>query len=74
MNGTVEIEKTGILKMLKSRRLGNKVSPTGNILINLLFIICSIICIAPIILITVISFTDEKELLVNGYSFFPEKY
>lgn len=74
MNGTVSTKKSGILKMLKSRRLGNKVSPVSNVLINLLFIICSIVCIAPILLIVVISFTDEKELLINGYSFFPEKY
>ena len=65
MNATAEA-KNRFLKRLVSRRVGNKVSPAGNILINLVFIICSIVFIAPIILIKIIYFTDEKDLLANG--------
>ena len=33
----------------------------------------SLIALIPIILIVIASFTDEKTLLANGYSFFPKK-
>jgi len=61
-------------KFIRKSNIGNRISPVTNILINLFFIICSIVCIAPILLIIAISFTDEKELLVNGYGFFPKKF
>lgn len=69
-----EYKNSVIKKFFTGKRVGNQISPAANLLINLFFIICSIVCIAPLLLIIVISFTDEKELLVNGYSFFPEKY
>ncbi|NLN65029.1 MAG: carbohydrate ABC transporter permease [Clostridiaceae bacterium] len=59
---------------IKKSRLGNRVSPMTNIGINALFIMASVVCIAPILLIVAISFTDEKELLVNGYHFLPQKF
>ncbi len=34
----------------------------------------SLIALIPIILIVIASFTDEKTLLANGYSFFPQKW
>ena len=37
-------------------------------------LIIAIVCILPIILIIVASFTDETTLLANGYRFFPQKY
>lgn len=37
-------------------------------------LILAIVCILPIILIIVASFTDETALLANGYRFFPQKY
>lgn len=36
-------------------------------------LILAIVCILPIILIIVASFTDETTLLANGYRFFPQK-
>lgn len=51
----------------------NRISPVSNILLNILFALCAIICIAPILLIIMISLTEEKEILVNGYTFFPQK-
>ena len=59
---------------IKKSRLGNRVSPMTNIGINALFIMASVVCIAPILLIVAISFTDEKELLVNGYHVLPQKF
>lgn len=37
-------------------------------------LILAIVCILPIILIIVASFTDETTLLANGYRVFPQKY
>jgi len=74
MGSMVEGKKRSILKVFKRKSIGNRISPVNNILINLFFIMCSIVCIAPILLIIAISFTDEKVLLVKGYNFFPEKY
>lgn len=40
----------------------------------LILLILAIVCILPIILIVVASFTDETTLLADGYRFFPQKY
>lgn len=40
----------------------------------LILLILAIVCIFPIILIVVASFTDETTLLADGYRFFPKKY
>ena len=51
----------------------NSISNTANILLNVFFIIYSIMCIGPLIFVLVISMTDESVLIQNGYSFFPGK-
>ena len=61
-------------KYKSHNNIGNRISGTSNFFINLLFVFNCILCIAPILLIIVISLTDEKELLVYGYSFFPDKF
>jgi putative aldouronate transport system permease protein len=50
------------------------ISKGSNIAINIFFWIYSILCLLPLALIIMISFTDEKTVLTNGYSFFPEKF
>ncbi len=40
----------------------------------LILLILAIVCILPIILIVVASFTDETTLLADGYRFLPKKY
>ncbi|MBP7176497.1 MAG: carbohydrate ABC transporter permease [Thermoclostridium sp.] len=52
----------------------SQISGTSNILLNLFFIMSSFICIAPIILVIMVSVTDEMEILRNGYSFFPKVF
>lgn len=51
----------------------NNVSPTTNLVLNILFSIYCIMCIAPLILIFMVSITDQTSLAVNGYSFLPSK-
>lgn len=42
--------------------------------IHLLMMICALCCILPFILILVVSFTDEKAVMLNGYTLFPSKW
>lgn len=56
------------------KRKQNEISIGSNILLNLLFVACGILCIAPLLLVIMISVTDEKAILKNGYSFFPEMF
>ncbi len=44
------------------------------ICINIVMIILMICCVAPFILLIMSSFTEEKSLLANGYSFFPKEF
>lgn len=41
---------------------------------NIFMILLAAICLIPIILLFVSSFTDEATLMQNGYSFFPKKF
>lgn len=56
--------------VVKDNRL-NQISTGSNLLLNAMFIIYIGICMAPLLLVIAISFTDEKEILLNGYSFLP---
>ncbi len=51
----------------------NEISNTTNVILNIIFICYTIACIAPLLLVFIISITDEQTLIQNGYSFFPEK-
>jgi putative aldouronate transport system permease protein len=54
-----------------NRRALNQVSIGSNILLNLFFLACVVVCLAPLLLVIAISFTDEKVILQSGYSFIP---
>ncbi|MFC5402844.1 carbohydrate ABC transporter permease [Cohnella soli] len=43
------------------------------ILIHVFFWVICLACLIPLLLVLVVSFTDEKTILANGYSFIPEK-
>jgi putative aldouronate transport system permease protein len=62
-NPNVTIEKRNSL---------SEISTGTNLLFNLIFLVCAVVCIAPIILVISISLTDEMEILLNGYSFIPK--
>ncbi|SDM81163.1 carbohydrate ABC transporter permease [Acetanaerobacterium elongatum] len=52
----------------------NKISFGSNVFLTVLFIIITILCLAPILLVIMISLTDERTILQNGYSFLPQKF
>lgn len=50
------------------------ISVKSNIILNVILSILALIAILPFIFVVIISFTDEKILRTNGYSFFPQKF
>lgn len=46
----------------------------GKLFANLIFILLSLSCLLPIILIISVSFSDNGEILKNGYSFLPRGF
>lgn len=50
-----------------------RISKGPNIVLNIVMIVFSAICILPLLLVFMVSITDNKEVLVNGFSFFPKK-
>lgn len=44
-----------------------------NIILHAIFIMLLLCCILPVILVIIISFTDQAWIDMNGYSFFPSK-
>ncbi|MCI6998249.1 MAG: carbohydrate ABC transporter permease [Eubacterium sp.] len=41
---------------------------------NIIMTICSALALLPFVLLVIISFTDDKTAMMNGYSYFPEKW
>ncbi|WP_081756623.1 carbohydrate ABC transporter permease [Gorillibacterium massiliense] len=49
------------------------ISAKSNFVINVIFALYSLACLVPLLLVIIISFTDENTVLVHGYSFLPQK-
>lgn len=62
---------TGVIK--KKFRF-NAISRPSNVVLNAIFLLYTFMCIIPIVLVIIISFTEEKTIFKNGYSFFPEQW
>lgn len=45
----------------------------GKTLIYLIVTLVALICLLPLVLVVIVSFTAEAEILRNGYSFFPHE-
>lgn len=52
----------------------NRIKHTSNWWIHLLMIIGVCLCLLPFLLVLIISISDEKTVLINGYQFFPKKF
>jgi putative aldouronate transport system permease protein len=60
------------MRLKKSRQ--NQIGIGTNILFNILFIIYSILCVGPLILVVMISVTSEDAIRAHGYSFIPSEF
>jgi putative aldouronate transport system permease protein len=60
-----------------SRRKGRDMlalSPTANVLLNALMVICCILTLFPVYVIVISSITSEASLTANGYRLWPEEF
>ena len=62
---------TGIKRIKKEL---NGISAGVNFLLNIMFLACVFLCVIPIILVVATSFTDEMEILLHGYNFWPRVF
>jgi putative aldouronate transport system permease protein len=49
-------------------------SKASKIIPHIVLVILTLLCVLPMLLLLMASFTDEATLTANGYSFFPEKF
>jgi len=42
--------------------------------IHVFFVLACALCLIPLVLVAIVSFSDERSILANGYSFFPEAF
>jgi putative aldouronate transport system permease protein len=57
----------------QTSRRENKITPLTNVFLNAGFILLSLACVLPVILVIIVSITHNDSLLNRGYSFIPEK-
>ncbi len=75
MQGSVQLNPNAASGPRSNNKLAvNAVSAKANFAINLFFILYTIACIIPLILVISVSFSDEKEILVHGYDFIPRQF
>jgi ABC-type sugar transport system, permease component len=54
-------------------RRENAISPFSDALLNAAFMLLSLACLLPVVLVVVVSVTHNSSLIQNGYSFFPDR-
>lgn len=52
----------------------NAISTKSNILLNIFFILYALVCLVPIVLVIIVSLSDEMAVAGNGYRFLPQKF
>lgn len=50
----------------------NRISNTSNVILNVIFLIMSLTCIIPVLLVVAISFSAEQSITEYGYRFIPK--
>ncbi|WP_438444109.1 carbohydrate ABC transporter permease [Gorillibacterium sp. sgz5001074] len=58
----------------KGYRDPHAVSGPAHAALNAVFIVYSLICLLPILLVLTVSFSDEKSVAIDGYRLIPEKF
>lgn len=51
----------------------NAVSGRTNVVLNALFMMYSLVCVVPLLLMVAVSFTDQKSIVQFGYRFIPDR-
>ena len=56
------------------KRNPNQLSPTANVMINILFLIYAAACVVPLLIILGTSFTSEESIIRYGYNLIPREF
>ncbi len=56
---------------MKRKNHFNSISPGWNIAISVVLCLVAVICLAPVVLVVIISLSTAESLAYNGYTFFP---
>lgn len=59
---------------LESTVTGVQIKKSTNIILNVFFIILAVLCMYPLALVLMVSFTDELSIPMYGYSIFPKEF
>lgn len=52
----------------------NRISKKTNFILNIIFLIWSLACVLPLLLVVIVSFSSEQSIFENGYTFFPSEW
>jgi putative aldouronate transport system permease protein len=52
----------------------NRISWSSNLLLNLLFVIATLACLFPVLIVVSVSLTDENAIIRSGYRIIPEQF
>lgn len=52
----------------------NRISKKTSFILNIIFLIWSLVCILPLLLVVIVSFSSEQSIFENGYTFFPSEW
>lgn len=70
--------EVAMLKQKNMKKRKNKdvlaSSTTENVILNIIFILVTIVFLYPILVVVGVSFADSASLIENGYGIFPEKF
>ncbi|MBQ3232585.1 MAG: carbohydrate ABC transporter permease, partial [Clostridia bacterium] len=63
------------MKLFRKYKRGPlEISDTSSVILNIIFIILSLACLVPVLLVYITSFTAERSIIENGFSLFPEQW
>jgi len=58
---------------VRKKYVPNDIKPATNQFFLIVFWMYTTLCVLPLLLVLIVSFTDEETINLNGYSFFPKK-
>jgi putative aldouronate transport system permease protein len=59
---------------IETQSHGNRISRSANALLVAMFLLISIACLYPVLLVISVSFTDEQVITTSGYNIFPKVF
>ena len=52
----------------------NRISTKTNVILNVVFLFWALVCVLPLVLVVIVSFSSEQSIFQNGYTFFPSEW